>query len=267
MYNIHLPNFEGPLDLLLFFIKRDELDIHDIPIARITAEFLEYTRVIELLDLELAGEFIVMASTLMQIKAAMLLPKEEADNSSHEEEDPRAELVRRLLEYKRYKEAAEQLHVMSAAQQYIYRRAYFEADVRHTTHDEEFRAITLFDLLAALSKALKRVPKSPPTHTIIRESVTIEQQAQYILALFEYRTELTFAELLTSHERFVIVTTFLALLELIRNGAVHIRQTEHFGDIVITQAQHSNGNELSTVEMLPLDMPSTQNSANVSLPA
>lgn len=108
-YVVSLPNFEGPLDLLLFFIKRDELDIYDIPIAQITEEFLVYTHALQMLDLEQAGEFIVMAATLMQIKAKMLLPKPERVSDEEEEEDPRAELVRRLLEYKQYKEIAEQL--------------------------------------------------------------------------------------------------------------------------------------------------------------
>jgi segregation and condensation protein A len=233
MYNIQLPNFEGPLDLLLFFIRRDELDIHDIPIARITAEFLDYTRIIELLDLEMAGEFLVMASTLMQIKAKMLLPKEEKTGDEPDEEDPRAELVRRLLEYKRYKEAAAELGQMSESQHYHYYRRFFEADVKTTTPEDEFRNVTLFDLLAAFSKALRRVPKAPSTHNIVRESVTIEQQAQYILALFEYRAELHFTDLITSNDRFWIVTTFLALLELMRNNAVGVRQEEHFSEIVI----------------------------------
>jgi segregation and condensation protein A len=236
MYNIQLPNFEGPLDLLLFFIKRDELDVHDIPIARITSEFLDYTRLIELLDLEMAGEFLVMASTLMQIKAKMLLPKEENTDDTPEENDPRAELVRRLLEYKRYKEAAAELGQMSEAQYYLYRRQYFDADAKALpAPEDEFRNVTLFDLLAAFSKALRRVPKAPFTHNIIRESVTIEQQAQYIMALFDYHAELTFSELITSDDRLVLVTTFLALLELMRSHAVAVRQSEHFGEIVIYQ--------------------------------
>ncbi len=242
MYNIQLPNFEGPLDLLLFFIKRDELDIHDIPIARITSEFLDYTRMIELLDLEVAGEFIVMASTLMQIKAKMLLPKEENPAEEDQEEDPRAELVRRLLEYKRYKEAAEQLSGMSESQYYRYYRQFFEADVKQSSEpDDEFRNVTLFDLLAAFSKALKKVPKAPTIHNIIREAVTIEQQSQYILALFRYRTEICFSELITTDDRTIIVTTFLALLELIRNRSIAVRQSEHFGEIVI--CQHTEADE------------------------
>ena len=108
-YVVSLSNFEGPLDLLLFFIKRDELDIYDIPIARITEEFLLYTQALQMLDLEQAGEFIVMAATLMQIKAKMLLPKPERGPEEDDEEDPRAELVRRLLEYRQYKEIAEGL--------------------------------------------------------------------------------------------------------------------------------------------------------------
>jgi segregation and condensation protein A len=235
MYTIQLPNFQGPFDLLLFFIKRDEINIHDIPISRIANEFLEYTRLIELLDLELAGEFLVMASTLMQIKAKMLLPEEKkAEDGSTQEEDPRAELVRRLLEYKRYKEAAEQLNVMSEEQRYIYYRQFFEADEKATeTPHDELAHLTLFDLLAAFSKALHKAPKASMPHQIEREPVTIEDQAAYILAIFQHRTEITFAELVRDSDRSMMLVTFLAILEMMRNRDIVLRQPVQFGEIML----------------------------------
>ncbi|MFM8437277.1 MAG: segregation and condensation protein A, partial [Candidatus Kapaibacterium sp.] len=128
-YTVKLPNFEGPLDLLLFFIKRDELDIYDIPIGKITREFLEYIRLMQLFDLELAGEFLVMASTLMQIKVRMLLPKE-VDEKGEEVpgDDPRAELVQQLLQYSQYKEVSREFSEREEAQRYVYYRQMFDAD-------------------------------------------------------------------------------------------------------------------------------------------
>ncbi len=129
MYTIRLTNFEGPLDLLLFFIKRDELNIYDIPISRITKDFLDYTRLIQLFDLELAGDFLVMASTLVQIKTLMLLPSSETINpETGEEEDPRALLIERLLAYKQFKEAASELAVRAEEQKYVYYRQFFDGD-------------------------------------------------------------------------------------------------------------------------------------------
>jgi segregation and condensation protein A len=235
MYTIQLPNFHGPFDLLLYFIKRDELNIHDIPIAQITQEFLEYTRLIELLDLELAGEFLVMASSLVQIKAKFLLPEEKKENGEEQtEEDPRAELVRRLLEYKRYKEAAEELRSLSESQRYVYYRQFFEADAKNDPNPmDELAHLTLFDLLAAFSRALKKAPKTPEPHRIEREPVTIEEQSALIMALFQYRDEIPFSELIEGAERSTIVVTFLALLEMMRNRHLKAMQHEQFGEIIL----------------------------------
>jgi segregation and condensation protein A len=258
MYTIQLPNFHGPFDLLLFFIKRDELNIHDIPIARIANEFLEYTRIIELLDLELAGEFLVMAATLMQIKAKLLLPEEKKEGEGEQvEEDPRAELVRRLLEYKRYKEAAEELQTMSESQRYIYYRQFFEADVKDdpNPHDE-LSHLTLFDLLAAFSRALQKAPKAPNPHTIEREPVTIEEQAALIMALFAYREEISFSELVAGTDRSTLVVTFLALLEMMRSHNVKIRQQEQFGEIYLckpVQTEIDESLENVTTKEYPAD--------------
>src|SRR4030067_772605 len=129
-YKVKLTDFEGPLDLLLFFLKRDELDIYDIPISKITREFLEYVHYMESLDLELAGEFLVMAAELMQIKVKMLLPPEPGEE---EEQDPRANLVKRLVEYKRFKEVAVSMTTQEEAQRKVFYRGYYEADPRATT--------------------------------------------------------------------------------------------------------------------------------------
>ena len=235
MYNVRLPNFEGPLDLLLFFIKRDELDIYDIPIAYITKEFLEYIRLMELLDLELAGEFLVMAAALMQIKVRMLLPKEEKEgDEAQEEEDPRAELVRKLLEYKRYKEMAGRLNTMSEEQRYVYYRQFFKGDVVTSDNEEDMlRNVTLFHLLAAFRKALEKAPRELSPHRVEQVAVTVEEQAEHILTYFQTRKQITFSEISVAMPRIVIVVTFLALLELLRSGRVAVRQEESFGDILL----------------------------------
>lgn len=255
MYNIQLPNFEGPLDLLLFFIKRDELDIHDIPISRITSEFLAYTRLIELLDLELAGEFLVMASILMQIKAKMLLPKtENPDENAEDEIDPRAELVRRLLEYKRYKEAAGYLSSKADVIQYRFYRQFFDSDAKAEpiSAEEEFTQVQIYDLINAFSKVLNKIPKQPTTHTILREPLTIEEQINTILVLLEQQEELHFSAVLRSADRAILVITFLAILELVRNNQVVFRQDEQFGEIILCRRNppfeiHQENDERETV--------------------
>ncbi len=235
-YVVSLSNFEGPLDLLLFFIKRDELDIYDIPIARITEEFLLYTQAIQALDLEQAGEFIVMAATLMQIKVKMLLPKpERGTDDDDDEEDPRAELVRRLLEYRQYKEVAGHLKVREDEQRYVYYRQYFKADeriVHEETAEDVLRNVTLFDLLTAFKRALDKAPKRT-VHVVERISYTIEEQTEYILSLFVQRSQITFFEIVRRLERVGIIVTFLALLELIKNQVIAFHQEENFEDILL----------------------------------
>ncbi len=234
-YVVSLTNFEGPLDLLLFFIKRDELDIYDIPIARITEEFLLYTQAIQMLDLEQAGEFIVMAATLMQIKAKMLLPKPERGPDEEEEEDPRAELVRRLLEYKQYKEVAERLKEREEEQRNVYYRQNFKADYKtfaEETAGELLKNVTLFDLMAAFKRALDKAPKKT-IHVVERFSFTIEEQTDYILGIFVDRSQATFFELVDGLERLGVIVTFLALLELIKSKTLAFHQDANFEDLLI----------------------------------
>jgi segregation and condensation protein A len=234
MYRVRLQNFEGPLDLLLFFIKRDELNIYDIPIAKITKEFWEYVQLIQMLDLEVAGDFILMASTLMQIKVRLLLAK--PDDGEEEEEDPRAELVRRLLEYKRYKELATSFSEMEAVQSDYFYREFFKGDERGESDEEEFSVlqdVTIYQLIAAFKYALDSLPKKI-YHDVERINVTIEEQLEYILKFFGRRKRYTFLELVQSMtEKIRIVVTFIALLELIKNRRINVKQSDVFHDIWI----------------------------------
>lgn len=233
-YQIKLRNFEGPFDLLLFLIKRDEINIYDIPIAQLAQEFLEYVHLIQLLDLELAGEFIVTAATLMQIKVRMLLPKTETET---EEEDPRAELVRRLLEYKKYKEMAETFSTYENEQRDIYYRQLFKADEKIAEEEDLgetlLRNVSLFDLLTAFKRALDKAPRKPTIHTVVKIPVTVEEQCEYILSMLSSRTQFSFIEFVGQMDKIRIVVTFLSILELIRTKTIAIKQAELFDDILI----------------------------------
>ncbi len=234
-YKVKVPNFEGPLDLLLFFIRRDELNIYDIPIAYITKEFLEYMRVMQLLDLELAGEFIVMAAMLMQIKVRMMLPRPAIEGVEGEAEDPRAELVRRLLEYKRYKEVAGSLRTMEEEQRQLFFRTYFDADERKQELDsrELLEDVTLFDLIKAFRRALAAF-ENRPIHEVAPIPYSIEEQANFLMSRFGGSREFHFGEIIGEmREKIQVVVTFVALLELIRARRVRIRILSEFNDFVI----------------------------------
>jgi segregation and condensation protein A len=246
-YKVRLDKFQGPLDLLLFFIKRDELDIYDIPINGITKEFLEYLRLMQALDLEIAGEFIVVAAELCQIKAKMLLPREESEDGQ-EEEDPRADLVRRLIEYRRFKEMSQELGQMSEEQKKVYFRQFFKADDRVWNSQEEdenlLHNVTLFHLLNAFKKAMERAPRIKRTHDVEMIPVSVEEQSEIILTSLETRGELTFTELfsefltsgideLSSSVRLRVAVTFIAILDLVRNQLVALRQHDVFDEIIL----------------------------------
>ena len=225
---VALDRFEGPLDLLLFLIRRDELDIYDIPIARITEEFLAYTHAMKLLSLEQAGEFIVMAAELMRIKANMLLPKEERPRIE-EEEDPRNDLVRRLLEYKQFKEAAESLRDREDEFRAVHYRQFFSQDekvVDEPTPEELLANVTLFRLLEAYKRAIDKAPKGRREMVIERITWTVEEQAELILSEIGHRYQMTIGELFEGQGRLWITVTFLALLELVKNGRVRFHQED-----------------------------------------
>ncbi len=233
MYRVKLQEFEGPLDLLLFFIKRDELDIYDIPIARITREFLDYLHYMQELDLEVAGDFIVMAAELMQIKVRMLLP---STAEGEEEQDPRADLVRRLLEYKRYKEASAMLSSLEDESRKLHYRQAFQMDPKQITledREESLRNITMFNLISAFKRVLDSAPKKI-YHDIELLNVSIDEQMGYIADVFRLRSSVTFFELVSHmQEKIRIVVTIIAMLEMVKDRMIALRQADHEDDFII----------------------------------
>jgi segregation and condensation protein A len=233
MYKIKLEQFEGPLDLLLFFIKRDELNIYDIPISKITKEFLDYVNLIKLLDLEIAGDFILMAATLMHIKVRMLLPREIDEHG--EEIDPRADLIKALLEYKKYKEVAEDLTFLESHQRKINYRGNFTEDVSEAPpeYDVLLKNISIFDLAKAFKKAIEGI-KSVPVHEIRKTNISIDEMIEYILDSVKQKGEIHFLSLVHGmKEKIRIVITFVALLELAKMQLINIKESIEFNDFVI----------------------------------
>jgi segregation and condensation protein A len=233
MYRVKLTEFEGPLDLLLFFIKRDELDIYNIPISGITREFFEYLHLMASLDLEVAGDFIVMAATLMQIKVRMLLPR---DENAVDEEDPRAELVRRLIEYKRFKEMAVSLDVRERAERGKYYRKFFAADTKIQLEDDSeplLKDVTLFNLIAAYKSALDHMPRKV-VHEVQMLSVTVDEQMSFVLDFLRVHGPTTLMSLVAHMtEKLRIIVTVMAVLELTKNKAVGLAFVEGKDDIGI----------------------------------
>ncbi|GAB4297079.1 MAG: segregation/condensation protein A [Ignavibacteriaceae bacterium] len=242
-YKIKLDQFEGPLDLLLFFIKRDELNIYDIPISRITKEFLEYVNLIKLMDLETAGDFILMASTLMQIKVRMLLPREIDEKG--EQIDPRAELVQALLEYKRYKEMAEEFSIFESEQRKINYRGNFSADEKTSLPEFDLllKNVTIYDLTKAFKAVIESLQQVQPVHEINRVNITIDEQIGYILDSVNRTGSIHFLELVKGMTgKLRIVVTFIALLELVKSATIGIKESEDFNDFIIYKLD--NGSDL-----------------------
>ncbi|MCH8871470.1 segregation/condensation protein A [candidate division KSB1 bacterium] len=235
-YRVQLQNFEGPLDLLLFLIKKNEVEIYDIPVADITQQYLEYLNMIELLDLDNASEFVLMAATLIRIKAQMLLPKPELEDDE-EAEDPREELVRRLLEYQRYKEVAWEISDLEKEQrQHFARSAYsFNFEDDQDLEEEKLlgKEISIFDLISVFAEVIKRIP--PRTEHIVEQiSVTIEEQAEVIMALLEKQERVLLTEMLQKiKERIVVIVTFIALLDLVKSKQLQLNQNNPFAEIWI----------------------------------
>ncbi|HEX9859782.1 MAG TPA: segregation/condensation protein A [Nitrospirota bacterium] len=240
-YNVKLPLFEGPLDLLLHLIKKSEVEIYDISITEIAEQYLEYIDMMKELDLDIAGEFLVMAATLTQIKSRMLLPPKEGEEEE-EGADPRAELIARLVEYKKFKEAAEDL-----GQREEFWREVFVRQGRGAWEDEdepmqeELFNFGLFDLLDAFRRVLKNMPVDR-YHEIHRDSVSITDKINQILALVDEFKSITFGSLFENDRtREQVVVSFLALLELARRRAIKLMQVEEFGPIRIMKAVADDG--------------------------
>ena len=246
-YQIKLPIFEGPLDLLLHLIREHEINIYDIPIAFITKQYLEYIELLKNLNLEVAGEFLVMASTLIHIKSRTLLPKSEVSADMEEEgDDPREELVRKLLEYKKYKEAAGLLRDKEIAYKNVFTR---KAESEIPDEDELLIEVSIFDLLSAFKNVVKNI-KGSDTYEISVDEVSVTERINYIMEALGNSSYILFESLFSDMTRKMeLVATFLALLELIRLKLVKIQQTKRFGTIRIfkTVEETKNGHESSTV--------------------
>jgi len=226
-YKVKLEVFEGPLDLLLYLIKKNEIDIYDIPIASITEQYLEYLELMRMLDLNIAGEFLVMAATLIHIKSKMLLPPEEAEMLPQEEEDTREELVRRLLEYKKFKEVAGILQDLEGQRKKMFTRDIpFEAEP-----GEVFFEASLFDLITALTRVLKDVPKEV-FQEIVKDEFTVEQKVHDLLHMQVKSPMLSlFGLFQNAKNKQEIIAVFLAVLELIRLKEILVVQKQNFSDI------------------------------------
>src|SRR3989339_766468 len=224
IYNIKVPIFEGPLDLLLHLIKENKVDIYDIPIAVITGQYLQYLEMMEELNLDVAGDFLVMAATLIHIKSRMLLPVDE--EAPGEEEDPRLELIQRLLEYQAFKDASLGLREKEEEWMNIFHREPVkdeEAEAESTEPELYLFDVNLFDLLGAFKKILNTAP--PEAVRITREALTVKDKISHIMEMLEHNDTVRFEDLFKEdRSRVQIVVTFVALLELIRLGLIRAYQ-------------------------------------------
>lgn len=240
-YKVSLEVFEGPLDLLLYLIKKEEVDIYEVSIERITKQYLSYIEAFEILNIEIAGEFVVMAANLLYIKSRTLLPKDQQmPEEDVEEDDPRWELIRQLIEYKKFKEAALHLREREELESTLFPRP--EGSPKLTDQPSQelapLKEVTLLELINAFQRALKRLSTKKPTAEIYEETFTVADRMQYLMRFLKEGVSMTFQELFSSSaSRSELVVTFLALLELIRMRQFLVRQEEECGFIWIERRQ------------------------------
>ncbi len=232
MYKIILPNFQGPFDLLLYFIKRDELNIYDIPISKITNEFLNYIKIMTHFDLDLAGEFVVMAANLMYIKTQMLLPRQTSE-TGEEIEDPRKQLVQNILEYMQFKEASKILGTLANDCKFFLYKKNLTAEYAQANINSAYKNATLFDLLKAFGSSLNRNISVKPTHVVEVFNISVDEKKAMILEALATKKRITFFELVKEQNRKHIIVTFLAILEMMKQKQIFISQEEAFADINI----------------------------------
>lgn len=249
-YTIKIDAFEGPFDLLLFFIERDELDIYDIPIAKIADDFLAYVHTMENLNIDLASEFILIAATLMRIKAKMLIPRKEVDEQGNEI-DPREELIQRLLEYKAYKEVTEDLRLKEESRSMSFPRGNVEVELQSLAEealaDAELESLTLYRLMQAFKRVMERFEysKAHPVHIIIKYSYSVPEEQELIRTKLTIKPRLAFEDIFSTIEnRIHAIITFLALLEMINNQALRILAGEGINNFWIeNQPETPHGEE------------------------
>jgi segregation and condensation protein A len=231
-YNVHLDKFDGPLDLLLHLIRKNELDVCDIPIAVITRQYLDYIKLMKELNLEVAGDFLVMAATLLQIKSRMLLPVDEPEESEEEESDPRAELIRRLVEYQQYKEAGMVIGARALLGREVFVRNFVEPLLVAARSEEGPLEVSLFELVDAFRVLLDCIPAEQFHDVDAAETFSIADSINEILSLLQERDTVQFDDLVRDEfTRERVIVTFLALLELCRLKLIRIFQNSHEGNI------------------------------------
>jgi segregation and condensation protein A len=245
-YQIKLPEFEGPFDLLLFFIERDELDICNIPITKITNDFLDYIHKQESLNIELSSEFILFISTLMRIKAKMLLPRKELDQQGNEI-DPRQELINKILEYKRFKEASAQMAEMEALRMLMVKRGNIQKELSQIGEEAgegtEIQNITLFKLMRAFERAMQKYSDriNKPVHTVVPYSYTMEGSRQEMLSLAQVEKTVAFEKIFEKAENRVhAIFLFLSLLELVQQKFLKILIGEGRNNFIIEYNEPEN---------------------------
>ncbi len=231
--HVQLEIFEGPLDLLLHLIKKNEVSITDIPIATITEQYLSTLELMQSLNLDVAGEFLAMAATLIHIKSRMLLPPGEEEDEEEEGGDPREELARRLLEYQRFKEAAGELEKREVLKRDVFVRP---SEVPEEVEPGGFEGVSLFDLISALRHVLERFPEER-IHEVTLERITVREKMNFLLDDLHRRGKVIFQSLFeTAASRLEVVVTFLAMLELVKIRAIRVLQEEKEGPIAIELA-------------------------------
>lgn len=242
-FEVKLPLFEGPFDLLLFFIQRDELDIHDIPISKITEDFLGYIHQLENMNVEVASEFILVAATLMRIKAKMLLPRP-VINEEGEEIDPREELVRHLLEYKKYKSVIGELTKLESDRLDREKRGNVVKEIKHLAEvsnvESELQDLDLYKLLKVYQRVLKRheYEKNKPVHKVVQYPYTISDQKTHILNSLTNKDKLSFEEVIKDKpEKIAVIFNFLAILELLQLRMITIHLGEGFNNFWIEKLE------------------------------
>ncbi|HOX81798.1 MAG TPA: segregation/condensation protein A [Chryseolinea sp.] len=242
-FEIKLPLFEGPFDLLLFFIERDELDIYDIPISKIANDFLDYIKHLEVLNIEVASEFILVAATLMRIKSKMLLPRPQLDEKGNEI-DPREELIKHLLEYKKYKSVVEGFHRLEEEELMKEKRGNLMKELRAlaeiTNVEAELQDVTIYKLMAIFEKVVKRfdAEKNKPVHQVIQYPYTVESQKKYLVEELNRKPRLSFTELLESYPtRIGVIFNFLAILEMLAYQLITIQVGEGFNNFWVAKIE------------------------------
>lgn len=246
-YQIKLAQFEGPFDLLLFFIERDELDIYNIPITKIINDFLDFIHSEEALNIELSSEFILFISTLMRIKAKMLLPRKEIDAQGNEI-DPRQELIDKILEYKKYKEAAVRMAEMEAERMLLIKRGNIQKELSHIGEEAaegtEVQTITMFKLMKAFERVMQRYHDrfNKPTHTVVRYNYSIEQTKTDLISVAQSERTLSFEKIFEKVENRVhAIFTFLSMLELVQGNFLRVMIGEGKNNFIVEYNETEEG--------------------------